>query len=109
MSEDPLIQQTEQAERESWQGEEAADAERAANLFDLRRIIGALFVLYGIVITIVGITDSSSEVAKAAGVRINLWAGLGMLALGILFLVWGFTRPLGQQLREEESASQHTS
>src|SRR5919199_934746 len=108
MSEDPLIQQTEQAERESWQGEEAADAERAANLFDLRRIIGALFVLYGIVLTIVGIADSSAEVAKAAGVRINLWAGVGMLVLGIFFLIWGFTRPLGQQLREEEHASEQS-
>ena len=108
MSEDRLIQEHEEAERESWQGGDEK-AERAANLFDLRRIIGGLFVLYGIVLTIVGIADSSAEVAKAAGVRINLWAGLGMLALGIFFLVWGFTRPLGQQLREEERASEQSS
>jgi hypothetical protein len=106
MAEDPLIQETEQAEQESWQGEEAA--ERAANLFDLRRIIGALFVLYGVVLTIVGLTDSNAEVARAAGVRINLYAGLGMLILGILFLIWAFARPLGRQLREEQEASQQT-
>jgi hypothetical protein len=102
MSEDRLVQETEQAEKEAWQGDED---ERAANLFDLRRIIGGLFVLYGIVLTIVGLTDSQAEIHKAAGLRINLIAGLGMLALGIIFLIWAFTRPLGRQLREEERAS----
>ncbi|HET6506255.1 MAG TPA: hypothetical protein VFG42_05665 [Baekduia sp.] len=75
---------------------------QAANLFDLRRIIGGLFVLYGVVLTIVGLGDSQAEVAKAAGVRINLWAGLGMLVLGLLFIAWSLWRPLGRQLQEEE-------
>jgi hypothetical protein len=75
---------------------------QAANLFDLRRIIGALFVLYGVVLTIVGLGDSDAEIAKAAGVRINLWAGLGMLALGLFFIAWALWRPLGKQLQEEE-------
>jgi len=104
MAEDPLIKESEEAERESWQGRDEK-AERAANLFDLRRIIGGLFVLYGIVLIIVGLTDSQAEIHKAAGVHINLWAGLGMLVLGILFLIWAFTRPLGEQLREQEDAS----
>ena len=77
---------------------------QAANLFDLRRIIGGLFVLYGIVLTITGLGDSKAEIAKAAGVHINLIAGLGMLALGLFFLAWGFLRPLGQQLAEAEAA-----
>jgi hypothetical protein len=106
MSEDPLIRESEQAEKESWQ-EPDDKVERAANLFDLRRIIGGLFVLYGIVLIIVGLTDSQAEISKAAGVHINLWAGIGMLVLGIVFLVWAFTRPLGQQLREESQASSH--
>jgi hypothetical protein len=105
MSEDRLIQEHEQAEQESRQGDEE---ERAANLFDLRRIIGGLFVLYGVVLTIVGLTDSDAEIHKAAGVNINLWAGLGMLALGILFLIWAFARPLGRQLQEEAAASEQT-
>jgi hypothetical protein len=75
---------------------------QAANLFDLRRIIGGLFVLYGIVLTIVGLGDSDEEIAKAAGVHINLIAGLGMLALGIAFIAWALLRPLGRQLQEEE-------
>jgi hypothetical protein len=75
---------------------------QAANLFDLRRIIGGLFVLYGIVLTIVGLGDSQAEIDKAAGLHINLIAGLGMLALGIFFIAWALLRPLGRQLQEEE-------
>jgi len=103
MAEDPLIQESEQAEKEAHQ--DGTDVERAANLFDLRRIIGGLFVLYGVVLTIVGLTDGAAEIHKAAGVRINLWAGLGMLVMGGLFLLWAFARPLGEQLREEAAAS----
>jgi hypothetical protein len=75
---------------------------QAANLFDLRRIIGGLFLLYGTVLTIVGLGDSDAEIAKAAGVHINLIAGLGMLALGGFFVAWALLRPLGRQLQEEE-------
>jgi hypothetical protein len=35
-------------------------------------------------------------------VRINLWAGLGMLILGLRFIAWALWRPLGKQLQEEE-------
>jgi xanthine/uracil/vitamin C permease (AzgA family) len=66
----------------------------SSRLFDLRLIIGALFVLYGVVLTIVGATDGDSEISLAAGVRINLWIGLGMLLLGIVFLLWMRLRPL---------------
>ena len=58
---------------------EAGREARAANLFDLRRIIGGLFLLYGAILTVVGLFDSHTEVARAAGVRMNLLAGIGML------------------------------
>jgi drug/metabolite transporter (DMT)-like permease len=66
----------------------------ASRLFDLRTIIGALFVLYGLILIIVGIFDNAEEVAKADGIRINLWLGLAMLLLGALFLLWVRLRPL---------------
>ncbi len=72
--------------------------ERAANLFDLRRIIGGVFVAWGVLLVILGIFDSEEEIEKAAGVNINLYAGLGMLVVGLFFLVWAFTRPLGEEL-----------
>jgi hypothetical protein len=75
-------------------------ARRAANLFDLRRIIGGLFVVYGLLLAVLGLFDSQEEIDKAAGVNINLYAGLGMLVFGILMIVWALTRPLGTEIAE---------
>jgi hypothetical protein len=85
--------------------ETTSRAERAANLFDLRRIIGGVFVAWGVLLTILGLLDSDEEIKKAADININLFAGLGMLVVGIIFLVWAFSRPLGQEIAESEEAS----
>ncbi len=80
-------------------------AEKAANLFDLRRIIGGLFTVWGVLLIILGATDSDAEANKAAGININLWAGLAMLVFGLAMLLWAFTRPLGTELTEAEESS----
>ncbi|GIE48135.1 hypothetical protein Ani05nite_16690 [Amorphoplanes nipponensis] len=70
---------------------EGADQEKvsaAARLFDVRRVIGGLFVVYGLIVTLLGLFDDSADIDKAQGVRINLWMGLAMLALGGFFLLW---------------------
>ena len=84
------------------QPDHGTDTQRAADLFDLRRIIGGLFLLYGVILTVAGITDSHAEVARAAGLRINLIAGLGMLVVGALFVAWALWRPLGDELTEAQ-------
>src|SRR4051812_5930336 len=61
---------------------------RVARLFDVRRVIGGLFVVYGVIVTLLGIFDTQAEIDKAQGVRINLWMGLGMLVFGLLMLLW---------------------
>jgi hypothetical protein len=66
----------------------------AARLFDIRLLIGGLFVLYGVMLTIAGFFTSDKERAKAAGLNINLWLGLGMLVIGLIFLAWFKLRPL---------------
>ncbi|MFJ8947339.1 hypothetical protein ACIRG4_29565 [Streptomyces sp. NPDC102395] len=66
----------------------------AARIFDLRRIIGGLFVLYGVILMITGLTDTDAEIDKAQGININLWTGLGMLLLGLFFLAWLWLRPM---------------
>jgi hypothetical protein len=71
-----------------------AKSATAARIFDLRRIIGGLFVLYGVIVTIAGINPSNATLDKAEGVNINLWTGLGMLALGIFFLIWLKLKPV---------------
>ncbi|MGW7079574.1 hypothetical protein [Streptomyces sp. NPDC054866] len=65
----------------------------AARLFDIRRIIGGLFVVYGIIVTIAGISPSDADMKKAEDININLWTGLAMLALGLFFLAWLWLRP----------------
>lgn len=70
-----------------------AKSATAARIFDLRRIIGGLFVLYGIIVTIAGINPSDASLDKSEGININLWTGLGMLLLGIFFLAWLKLKP----------------
>jgi hypothetical protein len=96
-SKDPFISEAEEAKLE------AGDAERAANLFDLRRIIGGLFVIYGVILIVLGLGASDKEIAKAAGWNLNLSVGIALLVVAAIFLIWAFTRPLGRQLEEVSS------
>jgi hypothetical protein len=92
MADDELISETSDEERRS----------AAARLFDVRRVIGGLFVVYGVIVTIIGLFDSDSELSKAQGVRINLWTGIGMLVLGGLFLLWQWLRPAEPPVHTDE-------
>jgi hypothetical protein len=74
--------------------ESGAPHSAAAKLFDIRLLIGALFVLYGLMLTVAGFFTSDKDRAKAAHININLWLGLGMLVLGLLFLLWRTVNPL---------------
>jgi hypothetical protein len=67
---------------------------KVARLFDVRLVIGGLFTVYGVIVTLIGLFDSHAEIQKAQGVRINLWMGLGMLAVGLLMLLWLRLNPL---------------
>lgn len=71
-----------------------APASASSKLFDLRILIGALFTFYGVVLIIYGFFTSDAEIAKSAGIHINLWLGAGMLALGLLFLLWAKLAPV---------------
>ncbi len=101
MADDPLIERTEGAAAQGG-GTRAA---QAANLFDLRRIIGGVFAVWAVLLIILGLTESDAEIEKAAGVNINLWAGLGMAAISALFVIWALARPLGEELSEPEDGS----
>ena len=76
----------------------------AARLFDLRSMIGGLFVLYGIMLTVAGFFTSSANLAKAAGININLWMGIAMLILGVLFLVWWRLNPMRHEQQDQPPA-----
>ncbi|MCW2802767.1 MAG: hypothetical protein QOF52_3061 [Propionibacteriaceae bacterium] len=66
----------------------------ASRLFDIRLMIGGLFVVYGLLLTLYSFFTTAAELAKAADININRWLGLGMLALGLFFLIWARLRPL---------------
>ncbi len=94
-----------QEKRQRWSGreepmaptgatdEEEVEAAKAANRFDIRRLVGGLFVLYSVILIALGLFGSHHIKNKAAGINIDLWTGIGMLIFGILMLVWAFTRP----------------
>ncbi|SFA91359.1 hypothetical protein SAMN05216266_102157 [Amycolatopsis marina] len=75
----------------------ATDSEstKRAGAFDIRMVIALLIGVYGLVITILGIGfTTEAELAKADGLNINLWAGLGMLLFAASFVAWVKIRPL---------------
>jgi drug/metabolite transporter (DMT)-like permease len=72
------------------------------SLLDIRRIIGALLGVYGVILLIAGIVGSNADKNKAAGVNINLWVGLVLLVASALFFVWALSRPLADELTEAE-------
>jgi hypothetical protein len=96
MADDPLIEKTEQAETD------AQRAAKAARLFDIRRLIGGLFLIYGVILVVLGLGESDASIAKSADINVNLYAGLGMLVVAVIFIAWALMRPLGE---EEESES----
>ena len=73
---------------------DAATAAKAANRFDIRRIIGGLFLLYGLILLVIGIAGSDAVKTKASGINVNLWTGLGMLVFGALMVFWALARPV---------------
>ncbi len=84
--------------------EEEVRSTRAANRFDIRRLIGGLFVVYGVILTVAGIVGSEHTKHKAAGININLWTGLGMLVFAGLMIFWALARPV--RLEPDETQGQ---
>lgn len=70
-------------------------APKKAGAFDIRLIIALLTGVYGLVLTIMGIGfTTDADLAKAAGVNINLWTGIGLLVFTLLFVVWAKVKPI---------------
>jgi hypothetical protein len=64
-----------------------------AGIFDIRNIIGTLLAVDGLIILLAGIFGDPEE-DKTGGVNANLWAGLVLLVVGAIFLVWAWLRPV---------------
>ncbi|MGH2865977.1 MAG: hypothetical protein ACRDNK_00175 [Solirubrobacteraceae bacterium] len=74
--------------------EEEVQATRVANRFDIRRLIGGLFVLYGAILFVLGLVGSHQVKTKAAGINVDLYTGIGMLIFGALMIFWALSKPV---------------
>jgi amino acid transporter len=68
-------------------------AKKTAGALDVRNIIGILMVVYGVILLAMGLF-SDSTAPLASDVNANLWAGLALLAVGAVFLIWARLRPI---------------
>jgi hypothetical protein len=80
--------------------EEEVQTARAANWFDIRRIIGGVFLVYGVVLLITGLAGSHAVKTKAAGINIDLWTGIAMIVFAILMVSWALWRPTAPEPEE---------
>ncbi|MBB2985278.1 hypothetical protein [Terracoccus luteus] len=73
-----------------------ADTERAgrhtAGAFDIRNFIGGLLGIYGVILTLMGLFGDQ-ELEKTGGMNANLWAGLALLVVSVVFIGWARLRP----------------
>lgn len=53
---------------------------------DLRLPIGLMFSIYGVILTIYGLTSGDAIYARSLGINVNLWWGLVLLAFGLVML-----------------------
>jgi hypothetical protein len=66
-----------------------------AGAFDIRTIIAMLIGLYGVVLVLAGLLGTSEQdLRHAGGMNINLDAGIGMVVVAALFVVWARLRPV---------------
>jgi uncharacterized membrane protein len=76
-------------------GEEKSGRRHFAGWFDIRNVIGALLLIYGIVLILMGLFGTTdSELDRADGVNANLWSGLVITAVAAFFLIWARLRPI---------------
>ncbi|MEO5710400.1 MAG: hypothetical protein ABIQ59_11320 [Nocardioidaceae bacterium] len=75
--------------------ENKTEAPHKAGAFDIRNFIALLIGIYGIVLLIAGlIGPSDAQLEKSDGLNINLYAGIGMVVVAALFLLWARLRPV---------------
>jgi len=69
------------------------EKQHTAGAFDIRNVIGMLLLVYGVILTAMGLFADVEE-DKTGGVNANLWAGLALLAVGAAFVVWARLKPV---------------
>lgn len=71
-----------------------SEQKKSAGAFDIRNFIGLLLGLYGVILVGAQFLDTEEALAKADGLRVNLWTGIGLLVTAAIFFAWARLRPL---------------
>ena len=73
----------------------ANNSEHTAGLFDVRNVIGLLFLIYGVILIISNfVLDPGVDFQNVAkNADYNLLAGIPILIFGGLFMLWAKLRP----------------
>ena len=58
---------------------------------------------------VLGIGASDADIDKAAGVNVNLWMGVALLAVGAIFIAWALARPVGAELVADQQSEDERS
>lgn len=88
------------------QADAGAHVEKAG-AFDIRNFIGGLLGLFGVIIVLTGLLDfTADEAAKTGGVNANLWAGIGMLVVAAVFLLWTKLKPIRMLVQDNEPGAE---
>jgi hypothetical protein len=89
----------------------AETRKHTAGAYDVRTVIAGLIGLYGIVLTIMGlVADDAEDRAKTGDWNANLWSGIVMIVVAVVFAVWVLLRPVvvdpvALQKEEDEGTS----
>ncbi|GMA21290.1 hypothetical protein MM440_02245 [Arsenicicoccus piscis] len=68
-------------------------AKHKAGAFDIRNIIGLLLAIYGVILLLMGLFGDQAR-DRTGGVNANLWAGIVLLVVGGLFMLWARLKPI---------------
>ena len=69
------------------------DRRHKAGVLDIRNIIGGLLSTYGVILVLTGLLGDA-ETDKTGGVNANLWTGIGLLVVAVVFFGWSRLRPI---------------
>lgn len=65
--------------------------QHTAGVFDIRNVIGALLGLYGVILLLAYAFVGNQASGDTSD---NLWAGLILLVVGLVFFAWARLRPI---------------
>jgi drug/metabolite transporter (DMT)-like permease len=77
------------------------DRRHTAGILDIRNIIGALLGVYGVILVLLGLFGDK-EGDKTGDVNANLWAGLALVVVSVVFIAWARLRPIRVPVRDPE-------